>query len=88
MTKEKEEKPSSVTEIPCAWCGMVDERKKVYSSPGDDLENPEAYHEKCFEALRFFMILLVTEGEKNPDKLVKMANQLAGVEIKRRKTKK
>ena len=66
---------------------MVDERKIVYASPGDDLENPGAYHKECYEALNIFLMLSMSEPDKNQDQLVKTANKLAGVEIKTREKK-
>lgn len=70
----------------CGWCGETDREKKVYASPGDDIENPKAYHEKCFKALQMFMMLawLNTEN-KSTEELVQMANAFSGIENKKKK---
>jgi hypothetical protein len=71
--------------VQCNWCGMVDERKKVYASPGDDLENPVPFHEKCSLALNHFKFLLLIETDKSLEQKVIMANKLAKIDIKTRK---
>lgn len=88
MTKENEENLSNNKNVRCEWCGLVDERKKFYASPGDDLENPEPFHEECLKALKYFTILASMETNKNEEQMIKLANRLAGVEIKTRKNKK
>ena len=64
---------------------MVDERKKVYASPGDDLENPEPFHENCLKALNYFRILVSMETEKDTEQMIKLANKLAKIDIETRK---
>lgn len=71
--------------VQCNWCGMVDERKKVYASPGDDLENPVPFHEKCSLALNHFIFLRSIDTDKSIEQMVTMANKLTGIEIKMRK---
>lgn len=72
----------------CSWCGELDREKKVYASPGDDIENPKAYHEKCFKALQMFMMLAWSNDEnKSTEELVAMANAFTGIENKKKKKK-
>jgi len=86
MTIEQDKEKGGNKMIQCSWCGMIDERKKVYYSPGDDLENPGAYHEECFKALNYFIILASTESDESTEQMIKLANRLAGLEIKVRKS--
>jgi len=70
----------------CSWCDEQDRVKKVYACPGDDLENPRAYHKKCFEALKVF-VMLVGSGyndDEPVEELVKIANLVAGVTKKKK----
>ncbi len=71
--------------VQCNWCGMVDERKKVYASPGDDLENPEPFHEDCLRAFNYFVILRSINNNKDTEDTIKLANKLAKIDIKTRK---
>jgi len=82
----EQESPDKEREIErCGWCGESDREEKVYASPGDDIENPHAYHRKCFEALQAFQILCWSNSDEPMEKLVKMANKIAGVETKKKK---
>jgi hypothetical protein len=69
----------------CDWCGEQDRLEKVYASPGDDIENPQAYHIKCFEALKTFMILSRSNSDEPMEILVKLANRIVGIETKKKK---
>jgi len=64
---------------------MIDERKKVYASPGDDLENPNPFHEECLRAFNYFTILRSIETDKDKEDMIKLANRLAKIDIKTRK---
>ncbi len=64
---------------------MVDERKKVYASPGDDLENLKPFHEECLKAFNYFAILRSMETDKNTEQMIKLANKLAKIDIETRK---
>ncbi len=82
----EDEKLSIEREIErCDWCGEQDRVEKVYSSPGDDIENPRAFHKKCFSALKAFMMLNAMNDSETTESLVKLANKIAGVEIKKKK---
>ncbi len=82
---KKEKKISNEVKAPCDWCGMVDERKKVYASPGDDLENPSSFHEECLRAFNYFTILRSMNTDKDMEDMIKLANKLAKIEIETRK---
>ncbi len=71
--------------VRCAWCGIADERKTVDGFPGDDLENPEPFHEECSLALNHFIFLRSIETDKSIEQMVTMANKLAKIDIKTRK---
>jgi len=62
----------------CGWCGGSDREEKVYASPGDDIENPGAYHKDCFESLRIFIMLTWSDSDEPLEKRIKMANKFSG----------
>jgi len=78
--KTKEREPER-----CSWCGETDRKEKVYASPGDDIENPKAYHKQCFEALRAYRTLVWNYPEKSMKEMVEMANDVAGIKMKKKK---
>lgn len=86
MTKE-----NKITEknemIECDYCKISDEKEKIIISSKYDYDGPLQLHEKCNEALLFYGLLLRVSNIKDPNKLVDLANQLAGVEIEVRKRK-
>ena len=85
MEVEKEN-PNKEREIErCGWCGESDYKEKVYASPGDDIENPQAYHKKCFEALQAFRILSWSNSDESMETLIKLANRIAGIKNKKKK---
>jgi hypothetical protein len=63
----------------CSWCGFSDQEEKIYSSPGDDMENPTAYHRDCFEALKIFMFYAFQNPEDSVESLIKKANRTVGL---------
>lgn len=69
----------------CGWCGESDNKEKVYSSPGDDIENPVAFHKKCFKALQTFGMLYAMNDGETRENQIKLANKIAGVETKKKK---
>jgi len=81
----KKKEISNEVKAPCDWCGMVDKRKKVYASPGDDLENPSSFHEECLRAFNYFTILRSMNTDKDMEDMIKLANKLAKIDIKTRK---
>lgn len=70
----------------CRWCGMSDREEKVYASPGDDIENPKAYHKDCFESLQAFMLLIWGRSDEPLEKLMDMADRISG-NTRRKKVK-
>jgi len=74
--------------VKCCWCDQSDDLKKVYCSPGDDIENPKAYHEDCFKALQAFGILCWSYPDEPMEKLIKIANRIAGIKEYKKKNKK
>lgn len=80
MTEIESESKNIEREIErCSWCGVEDRKEKVYASPGDDIENPKAYHKDCFRALQAFGILCWSNSDEPLEKLVEMANNIAGI---------
>jgi hypothetical protein len=69
----------------CSWCGETDNLKKLSACPGDDLENPRLYHEKCFEALQISWIMAVSDPSiSSEEELKKKANAFVGIKKKKK----
>jgi hypothetical protein len=82
----EQENPNLEKEIErCGWCGEQDNKEKVYASPGDDIENPQAYHVKCFKALNTFRMFYGSNSGETVESLIELANKIAGVETKKKK---
>ncbi len=79
MIIEQKSTNKEVEPTRCSWCGSTDTEDKIYSTPGDDMENPKAYHRDCFEALQMFIYFAIQNPKDSLKSLMKQANVFVGL---------
>ncbi len=70
----------------CGYCKRTDRREKIIISEPGEYDDSLSLHKKCNEALMFYGLLLRSSSIKDGHKLGELADRLAGVQIKTRKS--